>query len=165
MVAGLLNMATNKLAVKMMFYPLRFVGIGPVGWQGIVPGKSLQMANKIVDDVMLRLIDVREVFERLPPEKVAAALEPMLLRIGNDLARELVHERGSAVGRLAAPVIGSRRFNETVVAQGRELVVDIVRQTQAHAERVFSLRHLITSGFQADAGRLVRLFERCGDQV
>jgi hypothetical protein len=37
MVAGLLNMATNKLAVLMMFYPLRFKGIGKLGWRNTEP--------------------------------------------------------------------------------------------------------------------------------
>ncbi len=40
LVAGLLNWATNRLAILMMFYPLKFVGVGPIGWQGIVPGKA-----------------------------------------------------------------------------------------------------------------------------
>lgn len=164
MVAGLLNMATNQLAVKMMFYPLRFVGIGRVGWQGIVPGKSLQMANKIVDDVMLRLINVRELFARLPPEQLARRFDPMVLRIGNELARELISARGHIISRLAAPFVGSAAFNETLLVQGRQLVADVVHQVQAAPEEAFSLRHLITSGFQADAGRLVRLFERCGEQ-
>ena len=51
-VAGVLNFLTNKLAVKMMFYPLRFRGIGRVGWHGIVPSKALPMANDIVDNVI-----------------------------------------------------------------------------------------------------------------
>jgi len=81
-----------------------------------------------------------------------------------ELARELLRARSGVASTLASPVIGSRVFNESLVAQGRELVVDFVRQVQADPDIVFSLRHLITSGFQADAGRLVRLFERCGDQ-
>ena len=86
MVAGLLNWATNRLAIMMMFYPLRFRGIGRVGWQGIVPGKAESMANRIVDDVMLRLIDLKTVFARLPPERIAMALEPLKLV-------HLAHER------------------------------------------------------------------------
>jgi len=42
--------------------------------EGIVPGKSLQMANKIVDDVILKLIDVQEVFLRLPPAQASYSI-------------------------------------------------------------------------------------------
>lgn len=170
--------------------------------EGIVPGKSLQMANKIVDDVILRLIDVPEVFRRLPAEQVdpslytdlscrlptrpipavatiplpappwcpmlpnaatstapccivplphdhqvATALEPFLLRIGNELAHELA-ARSSLVG-LASSAIGSTAFNATLKAQGRELCIDVVQQVQQNALHVFDLRHIVTSGIQA----------------
>ena len=89
LVAGVLNMVTNKLAVKMMFYPLRFRGLGRVGWHGIVPSKALPMANDIVDNVMLRLINVSQVFTRLPPEPIAAALDHAVLRVGRQVASEI----------------------------------------------------------------------------
>ena len=74
LVAGLLNWATNQLAVKMMFYPQRWLGLPRwtrVGWQGIVPAKATQMANDIVDDVIYRLINVSDVFQRLRPRDIA----------------------------------------------------------------------------------------------
>ena len=102
-IAGLLNWATNQLAVKMMFYPLRFRGFNrffglksKIGWVGIVPGKAKTMANSIVDDVILRLIDLRTVFARLPPEKIAAALEPVVIEVGTGLARDLAVRKGVA---------------------------------------------------------------------
>jgi len=57
-VAGLLNWATNFLAVKMIFYPINFVGLkfrtwpeqpfGLIGWTGIVPVKAASMASRMV---------------------------------------------------------------------------------------------------------------------
>ena len=41
-------------------------GIGRVGWHGIVPSKALPMANDIVDNVMLRLINVSQVLGTPP---------------------------------------------------------------------------------------------------
>ena len=79
-VSGLLNWATNRLAILMMFYPIKFRGIViermPFGWQGIVPNKALSMANRIVDDVMLRLIDVKTIFARLCVSKQSPAFLP-----------------------------------------------------------------------------------------
>lgn len=165
-VAGLLNWATNQLAVKMMFYPLRFVGLRlgrlRLGWQGIVPCKAKSMANRIVDDVMLRLIDVREVFARLPPEGVATALEPLVQRLGNEVALELASR--TTLGAVWAPAVGSAAFNATVAAEGRLLVEAVVRDVQAHATDVFDLRSLVVDGISKDAAVLVDLFERCGDK-
>ena len=84
---------TNWLAVKMIFYPIRFFGVpvaqmvegemygynilnplGWLGWQGIVPAKAAQMAHTMVTMVTTKLIDVQEVFGRLDPHRVAGLL-------------------------------------------------------------------------------------------
>ena len=50
--AGLIGYITNVLAIKMMFYPIEFVGKRPVfGWQGIIPSK----AQKLAEDVTIRI--------------------------------------------------------------------------------------------------------------
>jgi len=159
-VAGLLNLATNQLAVNMMFYPLRYRGIGRLGWQGIVPSKAEKMANKIVDDVLLRLIDIREVFGRLDAEAIAVNLEPTILRVGNSLAADLAARNPLAAA--ATPAIGSAIFNQTVARYAKDLVRDIVGEVQAAAPQVFDLRNLVVSGIMRDRALLVRLFETCG---
>ena len=161
-VAGLLNWATNRLAILMMFYPLRFRGIGRIGWHGIVPSKATSMANRIVDDVMLRLIDLRTVFARLPPDDIADALEPVVLRIGDGLARDLVERKG--LGALGNGIIGSSAFNNTLRERGRSLVADFVRDVQVDPSAVFDLRGIVVDGVANDPKVLVNLFERCGEQ-
>jgi uncharacterized membrane protein YheB (UPF0754 family) len=43
---GFIGWVTNWLALKMTFYPLRFIGIPPVlGWQGIIPRKAAKIAG------------------------------------------------------------------------------------------------------------------------
>lgn len=82
---------------------------------------------------------------------MANALRPLLLDIGNELALELANERGSTVVRAAFPLIGSSVFNDTVMMQAGPLVVEVVREVQAHANHIFSLHHLLTSGVKARA--------------
>ena len=166
-VAGLLNWATNRLAVLMMFYPLKFRGfglrrIGRIGWQGIVPNKARSMANSIVDDVMLRLIDLRVVFGRLPPEEIAKALEPTVERVGEGLARDLLERKGW--DSLAGGVIDSAAFRDTLRDRGRSLVADFVRDVQVDPAAVFDLRSVVVSGLSSDPKALVQLFERCGER-
>ena len=147
-VAGLLNWATNRLAIMMMFYPLRFRGIITrhfrVGWQGIVPGKAEQMANRIVDDVMLRLIDLKTVFARLPPERVALALEPLVLDVGKCLAEELVSRK--KWGAFGAAAVNNAMFSSTLRSQGLALIADFVRDVQAEPSAVFDLRGVVVRG-------------------
>ena len=39
--SALVGWLTNVVAIKMTFYPLNFIGIKPIGWQGIIPSKEL----------------------------------------------------------------------------------------------------------------------------
>ena len=159
-VAGVLNFLTNKLAVKMMFYPLRFRGIGRFGWQGIVPSKAKPMANDIVDNVMLRLIDVPEVFARLPPDEMARKLDANVLRV----AHEAIADLPAPLAALAAAAARSEGFNATLLTHGRALLAGLVRDVQRNAEEVFDLRDVVVRGMTRDSLVLVRLFERCGER-
>ena len=80
--SGLVGYGTNWLALKMTFYPLEFVGIelvrikdqplGLFGSQGIIPTKAAKMAGDATDLMTTKLINVKQVFSRLEPEKVRA---------------------------------------------------------------------------------------------
>ena len=87
---GFVGWFTNVLALKMTFYPVEFIGIpfilfknqpvGFFGWQGIIPCKAGKMAGIAVDLMVGKLIDVKKVFQRLDPYKMAKVLEPGMLK-------------------------------------------------------------------------------------
>ena len=162
LVAGLLNWATNQLAVKMMFYPQRWLGLPRwtrVGWQGIVPAKATQMANDIVDDVIYRLINVSDVFQRLRPRDIAKGLPDAWY---TDLGRLVADDIGYGWAARAPSTLGGA-FNATVRIEGRALVASIVRAVQAEVEAAFDLRSIVVRGIASDTRVLVELFERCGE--
>jgi len=162
-VAGLLNWATNRLAIAMMFYPLKFRGYRRVGWQGIVPGKARIMANKIVDDVVNRLIDLKIVFARLPPERIAEKLEPLLLRVAREVGIEALKRRGLST-YFARAVVSTERYTETVSRNGQALVADFVRDVQANPDAVFDIRGVVVRGLASEPKVLVDLFESVGEK-
>ena len=48
-VSAVVGFGTNWLAVKMMMYPVEFKGMGPLGWQGVIPANAKKMAHVVVD--------------------------------------------------------------------------------------------------------------------
>ena len=94
--AGAVGWVTNKLAVDMIFYPIEFAGLrlrtypnqplGWVGWQGIVPAKAAMMAQRLTAIITEQLIDVRKVFGRLEPDKVASLMAPGVNNIAEQVA-------------------------------------------------------------------------------
>ena len=121
-VAGFVGWFTNWLAVKMIFYPIGFLGVplaqaveghvygypilnplGAFGWQGIVPAKAAQMAMTMVEMVTTKLVDVQETFLRLDPRKMAELLAPEVPEMANNVARDMAPRWAADLGAKAVP--------------------------------------------------------------
>jgi uncharacterized membrane protein YheB (UPF0754 family) len=162
-VAGLLNWATNFLAVKMIFYPVNFVGLkirtwpeqpfGLIGWTGIVPVKAASMASRMVRMVTSTLLDVNVVGKRVSAHQLASLLSssiPELLQhIGNDL------KVGAALG-LPVVQIAARRVAKT-------FVVGFTGQMQKNIHEIVDLEGMVIRAIMKDKVLLVDLFQKCGE--
>lgn len=73
---------TNWLAIQMSFYPVRFIGIGVIGWQGVIPRKAEKMAHICIDRTLQQFGDLNAVYRKLEPhrivEQVVAQVNPRL---------------------------------------------------------------------------------------
>jgi uncharacterized membrane protein YheB (UPF0754 family) len=70
-IAGLIGLVTNWVAVRMMFEPIAFRGIGRIGWQGVIPSKAAKMASISVDKGLAKLGSLSEFYEKLDPDAIA----------------------------------------------------------------------------------------------
>ncbi|SDW64030.1 Uncharacterized membrane protein YheB, UPF0754 family [Marinobacter mobilis] len=68
--AALVGWITNWLAIQMSFYPVRFIGIGVVGWQGVIPRKAEKMAHICIDRTLQQFGDLNEVYRKLEPQRI-----------------------------------------------------------------------------------------------
>src|SRR5690349_11919108 len=92
-VAAIIGYVTKLAAIRMMFRPIEFVGIRPfLGWQGVVPRNSTRMIRVAAELLTTKLVDPREIFQRLDPEQVAAEIEGPLLLAVDEVAREVMEQ-------------------------------------------------------------------------
>ncbi|WP_198402647.1 DUF445 domain-containing protein [Marinobacter salinus] len=61
---------TNWLAIQMSFYPVQFIGIGIIGWQGVIPRKAEKMAHICIDRTLQHFGDLNAVYRKLEPQKI-----------------------------------------------------------------------------------------------
>ena len=180
-VAAFVGWFTNWLAVKMIFYPIGFVGVpiaqmvegyeygypilnplGLVGWQGIVPAKAAQMAHTMVTMVTTKLIDVQEVFLRLSPNKIADLLAPEVPAIAREVADAMGTPRWAAnLGERALPSQCGPLLRSIDDAVHRYLA-GFVEVLQRETHRVVDLKELVVREMCEDKSTLVQLFQRCG---
>src|SRR5690349_8202184 len=89
-VAALIGFGTKIVAIKMMFLPIKFLGIPPyLGWQGIVPRKAAIMASIACDTMTEHLIKPKDIFSKLDPKRVAQEIETPLLAAIEDITRDV----------------------------------------------------------------------------
>ncbi|MFL1465626.1 DUF445 domain-containing protein [Marinobacter sp. DUT-3] len=82
LMAAAVGWFTNWLAIQMSFYPVRFIGIGVIGWQGVIPRKAEKMAHICIDRTLQQFGDLNAVYRKLEPhrivEQVVAQVNPRL---------------------------------------------------------------------------------------
>ena len=76
-VSGLVGYGTNWLAVKMMMGPVEFVGIGPLGWQGVIPANAPKMARITVEHSVKRVLTQEELIDRIDPDQLIEAISEL----------------------------------------------------------------------------------------
>lgn len=147
--AGAFNALTNKLAVTMMFCPVRFRGFGPLGWQGVVPKASKRMGGDVSDLLTKDLLNVTEVLARVNAKRLAEVLcTPQLVDLGRALVK--AETGGTVVTRFIKPAVVKR------------VCTRCVEKVQRDVDRYIDLRHLCVQRLTEDPSRLVRLFKACG---
>lgn len=179
-VAACVGWLTNWLAVKMIFYPIVFLGVpvaqlvegelygynilnplGWFGWQGIVPAKAAQMAHTMVTMVTTQLIDVAEVFARLDPRRVATLLSGEVPAMARGIARDLAPGWAVDLGERALPGAPGPLRGALEGAVHRYLSgFVVVLQEQVH--RIVDLKELVVTEMCEDKRTIVELFQRCG---
>jgi uncharacterized membrane protein YheB (UPF0754 family) len=161
LVAGLIGYLTKLAAVKMMFVPIEWRGIGPFGWQGILPKRAARMASTVVDLMTRDLIDARDIVDKLDPEQLAEVLEGPLLDSVDRIARDLVDSvRPGLWDQLPAQARGL--VVSRIRSEAPGVLADILADLKANVDDVFDLKHMVVSNLIADKALLNDIFWQAG---
>ncbi|QDZ21922.1 hypothetical protein A3770_06p44400 [Chloropicon primus] len=157
----------------MTFYPLDFKGFkvwqpegqpfGFFGWQGIIPAKAGKMAEIMVELMTTKLLDVREVFSRMDPKRMARILSEdargSLYKVVDGLGQEQLPNVWSLVPRSA--------LDECVVFLSEDIdryVEGLMEELKENIEDVMDLKHLVVSIALNEKELVVDMFQQVGEQ-
>ncbi|KAK3262519.1 hypothetical protein CYMTET_28633 [Cymbomonas tetramitiformis] len=115
-VSGIVGYITNVLALWMTFYPIEFfpqplkctqIPGQPfgLGWQGIIPSKAAHMTAIMTRLMTEKLIDLKEVFSRLDPKKVAVALKPGIAQVNERILNKVGKREASDLWTSLDPLV------------------------------------------------------------
>lgn len=161
-IAGLIGLVTNWLAVRMMFEPVTFRGLGPFGWQGVIPSKAAKMASISVDKGLAKLGSLGEFYEKLDPDAIArhvvGSSSTDIRRLVNEIAA-----RESPDVWLQLPESVRIAVLDRVESELPDLVGAITHDIGANIDQLMDLKRMVV-GHMGDHPTLVnRMFWEVGE--
>ncbi|MFT4980281.1 MAG: uncharacterized membrane protein YheB (UPF0754 family) [Bacteroidia bacterium] len=163
-ISGLVGWGTNWLAIQMTFYPIEFVGIKPfLGWQGIVPSKAGKMAEKSVDLMTSKLIDVQALFEKIEPKRVAADLQPGLEKMARQMIDEVMKKEAGLMW-LATPNLVKETIYKQAVSQMPAVAEEMMLDVRDNIEEFLDIKGLVVEHLTADKLLTNEIFLKCGEE-
>ncbi|ALG86309.1 DUF445 domain-containing protein [Gordonia phthalatica] len=160
-IAALIGWGTKIVAIKMMFRPHKFRGLGVLGWQGIIPKRAPEMVAVLRETLTGRLISSSEIVARVDGPELAALIERPLRAQVSTIVRSVAPEyQPAAWNLLPGPV------RDAVVERAQRASLDVVvEMTDAlteHIDDVFDLQEMVTKEFLADPETLEKMFLEVG---
>jgi uncharacterized membrane protein YheB (UPF0754 family) len=163
-ISAIVGWATNYLAVKMMFYPIEFVGIKPIfGWQGLIPSKRQQMAEISVDLVLGKLLSVEEIVDGIEPYKlndsIQRRLNQVLIRIVNDVMEESAPTLWASL-----PVQGKDLVYKRIELDLPNVVEKMVRDFQGNVSEIIDIKQLVVEILVNEPELINEIFLKSGEK-
>lgn len=90
--AAVVGWGTNWLAIQMSFYPVQFIGIGVVGWQGVIPRKAEKMAHICIDRTLQQFGNLNEVYRKLEPQRIVEQIVSQVTPRLDEYIDEVMYE-------------------------------------------------------------------------
>jgi uncharacterized membrane protein YheB (UPF0754 family) len=139
-VAGFIGWITKVMAIWMVFKPIEFVGIGPIGWQGQLSRRAAQFGSDAASIILNNVIDPRELVDRIDPQRVATELDDIMLAAIDDVALEILGRRWSQLPAAAkAPVLARARARSPII------VARLLDHAKSNIDELFDLSHIVTA--------------------
>jgi uncharacterized membrane protein YheB (UPF0754 family) len=159
-ITAFIGWMTNWAAVKMIFWPRVYSGLGPLGWQGIIYKQGHKFATGVADMVTGNLVTTRELVGRLDPDEIQALIAEPLAKMNPELARDAM-EKVKPGGWDQLPGHVKTMVLAQLQTQSAALARTIFDRLQERADELVDLHGLVyerLSGENAD--RLARLTRR-----
>jgi uncharacterized membrane protein YheB (UPF0754 family) len=143
LISAIVGWCTNFLALKMMFYPIEFIGFKPFfGWQGLIPAKRQEMAEIEVELVLGKLLSVQELGSRIDSKELTKAiqrrLKQVLRRIVNDAMRESAPQLWASL-----PVQGKNLLYARIEADMPNVINNMVNDFKYNIEEIVDIKELV----------------------
>ena len=161
LVAAVVGYVTKLVAIQMLYKPLEFKGIGPIGWQGVVPRRAGKTASMTIQLLTENLLKPEEMLDRIDAQEAVEELRGPLQYTVDAMARELIDYLRPGLWD-SLPASGRRAVQERVSATAPQVVERIIERMRADLTRFVDLQYLAVQILVRNKAQLNELMKGLG---
>lgn len=160
--AAFVGWVTKILALKMMFYPVEFVGIKPyLGWQGQIPKRAPKMAAVAVDSLTSGILKPEEMFDKIDPDELVAELAEPLRQASAQMVDTMMMSFQPQVWR-ATPDQVKDVIVKNVEKRIPSAMSSMFDKLRGQVDQVFDIKHMVITNLVRDKATLNNVFQDIG---
>lgn len=160
--AALVGWITNWLAIQMSFYPVRFIGVGMIGWQGVIPRKAEKMAHICIDRTLKQFGDLNEVYRKLEPQRIVEQILAQVTPRLDEYIDEVMYEIQPVLWD-NMPLFLRNRIYEWARAQLPSRIETLVADFGDDLNDLVDLKALLSRQLASHPDLMNRIFKEAGE--
>jgi len=162
LVAAVIGWFTNWMAIKMMFYPIEFIGIRPfLGWQGIIPANAVRLARTGLELVTSTILKVPQLFEGFDAKALVESEGDKLRALVRKALEEKAKEHFPQMWNALSPSVREQVF-KIAENEVRDMSVEVFNEAAAQIETLIDVRRIVTEAVKRDKQLMNETFLRVG---
>ncbi len=161
-VGAIIGWVCKWVAIKMMWHPEKWVGIGPIGWQGVVQRRAPKFSAGVADTVARTGITVDALMSRVTSEEIADLVGPKLDEVAPTLVKDVADSVKPGLWESLDDSV-RQMILVTLQSESRRITIALADKLRPVLGEVLDVRALIISRLSGpNANRLARLFQTVG---
>ncbi len=159
--AAVTGWATNWLAIQMSFHPVRFIGVGVLGWQGVIPRKAEKMAHICIDQTLQTFGNLNDVYAQLEPQRIVEQVVTQLLPRVDEYIDDIMYERHPVLWD-NLPRFLRERIYRWARAELPQCIESLVEDFGDDLDELVDLKALLSRELQQHPDLMNRIFKEAG---
>jgi uncharacterized membrane protein YheB (UPF0754 family) len=161
LVAAFVGYTTKLVALQMLYRPIEFVGIGPIGWQGVIPRRAGKTAALTIQMLTDKLLKPEEILDKIDAQEAVDELREPLTRTIDAMARELAEQIRPGLWD-SLPAAGRNAVLARVHAAAPGVVNNLLAEMKADLPRFVDLQYLAVTTLVKNKTQLNELMKGLG---
>ncbi|TDK84771.1 DUF445 domain-containing protein [Mycolicibacterium mucogenicum] len=164
LVAAFVGWSTKIVAMEMIYRPLEFKGIGPIGWQGIIPRRAGKVGSTTIELLTANLLKPEELFSRIDAKEAVEVLREPLAASINDIARDVAEEIRPGLWD-SLPEAGRQAILNRIHSQAPRITEKMLNEMQSDLSRFVDLQFLAVTTLVRNKEKLNKLMRGLSDDA